>query len=414
MDEQDTNHKYGDGYLYKKARSPFWYMQYSLRGKRYRETTKERDFQKAQKVLRHRLKEVGADQIGVKKFVGPRGERLTVIEILDVLVTDLELRKKLSPQAISKIKPVRAALGVIPAMQVDDDLIRDYTRVRLTGAQKVSREKAKGAQNQIATALLHAKRPRAVSNATVNREMGYLIQAYNLKAKVIGHPPKIPKLDERVREGFLERAEFELILKHLPKDLQDFARWGYLTGWRKGEISSLRWSELNMEARQLRLRAQFSKNAEARTVPLMGELWELVQRRWKARRYKGENGETILSPLVFFRLKGRGEPKPGGSVKQFRKAWKAACEAAGKPEALFHDFRRTAVRNMIRAGVDRKVAMMVSGHKTESIFNRYNITDDRDLEEAIRKTDAYVSQLPKERENPFGKAAQERRRKQPK
>lgn len=69
---------------------------------------------------------------------------------------------------------------------------------------------------------------------------------------------------------------------------------------------------------------------------------------------------------------------------------------------------------MIRAGVDRMVAMMISGHKTESVFNRYNITDDRDLEEAIRKTDAYVSQLPKERQNPFGSAVQDKRRKQPK
>jgi len=87
----------------------------------------------------------------------------------------------------------------------------------------------------------------------------------------------------------------------------------------------------------------------------------------------------VLSSLVFFRLKQRGVPKSGAPVKEFRKAWKAACEAAKKPDALFHDFRRTAVRNMIRTGVDRKVSMMISGHKTESVFNRYNITDDRDL-----------------------------------
>jgi integrase len=154
-----------------------------------------------------------------------------------------------------------------------------------------------------------------------------------------------------------------------------------------------------MENKQLRLRAQFSKNSEARTVPLMGELWKIIQQRWKARRYRGESGEIILSPLVFFRQKGRGVPKAGAPVKQFRKAWKEACEAAEKLDALFHDFRRTAVRNMIRAGVDRKVAMMISGHKTESVFNRYNITDDRDLEDAVRKTDAYIAQLPRERED---------------
>jgi integrase len=80
----------------------------------------------------------------------------------------------------------------------------------------------------------------------------------------------------------------------LPEDLQDFARCGYFIGWRKGETSSLRWNELDMENRQLRLRAQFSKNGEARIVPLMGELWELIQRRWKARPYQGENGETLF------------------------------------------------------------------------------------------------------------------------
>ena len=390
---------YGDGTLYQKPRSPFWHMQYWLRGHRYRESTKETDYEKAMKVLRRRLKEVGADQIGVKKFSGPQNERLTVGEILDSLVTDLEVRNKLSPQAVSKIHPIRAAFGVMPAMQVDDDLIRDYVRVRLVGALNIRHQQPKGAQRQFAAALVRVKRQRPVSNTTVNRELAYLGQAYNLKSKEVGQSPAMPKLDECVREGFLERADFELILSHLPEDLKDFACWGYLTGWRKGEISSLRWNELNMENRQLRLRAQFSKNGEARTVPLMGELWELVQRRWKARPYEGESGETILSPLVFFRLKGRGVPKSGVPVSQFDKAWKTACEAAGKPDALFHDFRRTAVRNMIRAGVDRKVAMMISGHKTESVFNRYNITDDRDLEEAVRKTDAYVAQLPKERED---------------
>ncbi len=390
---------YGDGTLYRKPRSPFWHMQYYLRGKRFRESTKERSQEKALKVLRRRLKEVGADQIGAKKFVGPRGERVTVSEILDALVTDLEVREKLSPQAKSKLAPVREVLGRMPAMQVDDDLIRSYIRVRLLGASNVAAEKSKGIQYQIALALIRAKRLRPVSNATVNREMGYLSQAYNLKTKMVGQSPTIPKLDERIREGFYERAEFELILQHLPEDLRDFARWGYLTGWRKGEISSLRWNELNMETRQLRLRAQFSKNGESRIVPLMGELWEIIQRRWEARCFKGESGEIIMSPLVFFRLKGRGVPESGAAVKEFRKTWKVACDAAEKPDALFHDFRRTAVRNMIRAGVDRKVAMMISGHKTESVFNRYNITDERDLEEAIRKTDAYVSQLPKEREN---------------
>jgi hypothetical protein len=118
---------------------------------------------------------------------------------------------------------------------------------------------------------------------------------------------------------------------------------------------------------------------------------------------KGKARSRETGILLFYATRGKSawQGTHGNHLcTQFRKAWKAAREAAEKSDALFHDFRRTAVRNMIRAGVDRKVAMMISGHKTESVFERYNITDDRDLEDAMRKTQAYIAQLPKERENP--------------
>ena len=381
---------YGDGTLFRKARSPYWYMSYWLRGEQKHESTKETDIAKARQRLRQRLREVGADLIGAKKFIGPRSEKLTVNEILDSLKKDLEIRAKLSPQAGSKMQPLRAALGRLPAIIVTDDTIRDYMLLRLKGTGK----KPKTPMGQ---GLARIGRSRPVSNATLNRELQLLGQAYNLKEHEIGKGPSIPKLEENVREGFYERADFEAIAAHLPDDLQDFARWGYFTGWRKGKISSLRWSELNMESRQLRLRGQFSKNGEQRTVPLMGDLWEIIRRRWKERRYRGKNREMVISPLVFFRKKGRGVPNCGAPVTEFRKTWKTACDAAGKPDALFHDFRRTAVRNMVRAGVPRKVAMLISGHKTESVFERYNITDEHDLEDAVRKTQAYVDQLPQKR-----------------
>lgn len=382
---------YGDGTLYKRPNSPYWWMSYFLRGEQRLESTKETDINKARQRLKQRLREAGADIIGAKKFVGARSEKLTVADILDSLKKDLDVREKLSPQATSKMKPVRQALGPMPAIGVTDENILEYILLRRKGPGKKPK-------TLMGLALVKLGRKRPASNATINRELEYLRQAYNLKAKEIGAGPSIPKLEESVREGFYERADFEAIVRCLPDDLQDFARWGYFTGWRKGEISSLRWSELNMEDRQLRLRGEFSKNGEQRTVPLMRELWEIIQRRWLARRYKGRNGEVVLSPLVFYREKGRGVPKQGVPVMEFRKTWKAACDTAGKPDALFHDFRRTAVRNMVRAGVPRKVAMLISGHKTESVFERYNITDDHDLEDAVRKTQAYVAQLPKERQ----------------
>ncbi len=221
----------------------------------------------------------------------------------------------------------------------------------------------------------------------------------------VGPGPQFLRLPEdNAREGFFEKSDFEALVKELPSDLQDYVRFGFLTGWRKGEISSLMWSDLNMETKMMRLRHAESKNGEARWIPLRGELWEVIQRRASARACKGPDGETFLSPLVFHRPSRRGRKFgdkvfEGEPIKDFGKAWKTACEKAKLTGKLFHDLRRSAARNMRRAGVIEQVAMHITGHKTPSMFRRYSISNEKHLEEAVLKTQDYLAKLPDKKQN---------------
>ena len=146
----------------------------------------------------------------------------------------------------------------------------------------------------------------------------------------------------------------------------------------------LRWDAVDRAAREVRLRT--SKNGEGRVLPLQDDLWNLMERRWAARTIEQKDGTTKMSELVFHRS---GEP-----IVDFRKPWNEAFAAAKVPRRIFHDLRRTAVRNMIRAGVGQSIAMSISGHKTVSMFTRYNITNAADKLDALKKTAAHLATQP--------------------
>jgi integrase len=144
----------------------------------------------------------------------------------------------------------------------------------------------------------------------------------------------------------------------------------------------------------VRLEAGETKNDEARTIPLAGELLEVLRMQKQTRDLRWPT-----CPWVFFRQ--------GVQIKTFNGAWATACVNAGlfemiggnkKPNRLFHDLRRSGVRNLIRATVPERVAMAISGHKTRSIFDRYNIVSERDLHDAARKLDNYIAESEKSRD----------------
>lgn len=165
----------------------------------------------------------------------------------------------------------------------------------------------------------------------------------------------------------------------------DAARFAYLTGWRKGQLAKLRWEHVDRANGLLQVPGSLTKNRRPHTIALAGELLALVERRWARREVQRPKDPVFLSPFVFH----RGDGKVLGD---FRKAWTKACAAASVAALLFDDLRRSGVRNLIRAGVDRDVARKIRGHKTEAMFSRDNISDTRDQVEAFDRVGHYLAE----------------------
>ncbi len=268
--------------------------------------------------------------------------------------------------------------------------IRAYINMRQTENSVLVR-KARTVTLPDGTAQSTPEERRCASNAEINRELAHLKRMYSLaiQAGKLLNRPYIPMLRENnTRTGFFEREQYESVVKHLPEAIQPIITFAYITGWRvASEILPIEWRNVDFDAGEVRLDAGTTKNGEGRTFPMTSELRTLLEARKAERDAAKQRG--ILTPLVFFRLvRQRTEQPKAKAITSFLRAWKSACRAAGCPDRIPHDLRRTAVRNLARAGVPERVCMTLTGHKTRSVFERYNVVSDGDLKDAVKKLDA--------------------------
>ena len=233
------------------------------------------------------------------------------------------------------------------------------------------------------------RKDAGAANGTINRELTILKRMFSLaiQGEKLLRKPHIPMLrEENVRTGFFEREQYESLLRHLPDDIRPVIEFAYVTGWRvNSEVLPLQWHQVDLRAGEVRLAPGTTKNREGRVFPLTAELQELFGRRLAV--HESLQADGLICPWVFFRMvgQGRGGTKRPVPIRAFKKAWKTACRKAGCPARIPHDLRRTAVRNMVRAGVPERVAMQLTGHKTRSVFERYNIVSGGDLRDACKR-----------------------------
>ena len=245
-------------------------------------------------------------------------------------------------------------------------------------------------------AYISTRMEQDLSNASINRELAALKRIFSLGAKStpprVGLIPYIPMLKEsNVRKGFFERPEHVAIKDALPSYLKPVVSLAYHSGWRKEEILSRTVNNLDMNEGTIRLEPGETKNGKGRTYYMNDEVREDI-----------ETALANRNPACPYLFQRNGE-----QIKDFRVAWESACIEAGfyevvtdeegnqekVPTRLFHDYRRTASRDMVRSGISERVAMEITGHLTRSVFDRYNIVSDQDLRDAaVKKQDYHKKQ----------------------
>ena len=368
------------GMIYKRGKT-YW-IKYYKNGKPYRESTKSHKEADAKRLLKRREGEISEGKIPGIYF-----DRIKFDELASDFLLDYRINQKKSfVRAKRSIKNLTEFFGGFKGTQITSPMIQRYIEERLKGQ---CRRCKKTFEDSLVCPFCGGKEvKKGAANATINRELSALKRALNLGARQtppkVDRVPYIPMLKERnVRQGFFEHDEYLALMDFLPEYLRPIVAFAYKSGWRLGEILSLTWERVDLKNGIVRKEPGETKNDEGRTFYLDTELKKIFKGLFKARR---------LDRLeVFLR---DGEP-----IRGFRKAWLTACKDANLKGMVFHDLRRTAVRNMVRAGVPEGVAMKISGHKTRSVFERYNIVSDRDLKLATERQEAYFH---KQEQDPTG------------
>jgi len=373
-------------------RGNIYWIKYYRAGKPYFESSHSGKPSDAKRLLQSR-----EGQIVENRFPGLKVMKIRFEDLAEDFLNDYKANDKKSlDRAELSVKHLKGYFEGMKAIDISTDKVKAY----------IIRRQEEGAEN-----------------GTINRELTALKRMFNLAREMtppkVSNVPFIPHLEEGpARQGYFEHNEYFALRKALPAYLKPVVSMAYNTGMRKEEILGLQWDQVDLMEGKITLKAEDTKTKESRVIYLEGELLEVMNFQRALRDSKFPS-----CPWVFFNEEGQ-------RIGEFRKTWKTALIQTGKgvieclecghllkvspPEnppkekkktkpvcpncqgkkftwagKIFHDFRRTAIRNMVRAGVPERVAMAISGHKTRSIFERYNIVNEEDLKRASLRIKEY-------------------------
>ena len=359
----------GSGSIFKRG-AIWWIKYYDRRGVARRESSESRTRSDAEKMLRARLGEVASG----KRFIGADLDRIRFEDLAQIIRDDYKVQKRRCVHRLEiALKRLGERFAGWRAREVDFMALQSYSLQRAESG---------------------------AASATIRWELGALRRAFRLAARAgKAECPQFPTVTvSNARKGFFEREQWEAIRAHLRPEFQDFGDFGFLTGWRTMEILTLRWQQVDFDAGKIRLEPGTTKTGAGREFPFADYpvLRALLKRR-KARLAKVQKAAHRIVPWVFCfhgdtRFHRAGDPlfhdgddwqrRPTDAL---RIEWRKAAELAELPGRIPHDFRRTAARNMERAGVPRSVAMALGGWRSESMYRRYAIASEADLRDGVMR-----------------------------
>jgi integrase len=343
-----------------RKRNGIWWLRYWHHGERIEQSSRTDDKRKAARMLRDRLRTAGTPA-----FVRPTAEKLRFEDLCDLLRAD-HVRKGNRSRLEYKLGHLASIFAGDVALAISTARVDAYADQRVR----------EGAQP-----------------STVNRELAALRRAFRLAVRkgVLPTMPVITLLrEDNTREGFIDPPDFAALCAKLREfgepGVADATEFAYSTCLRRGNALGTLWSwfTLRLDSAEVvggtvRLPGAVTKNGKPLSLALEGPLLDVIRRRYTCR--------VPESPYVFHRA--------GRRIVRFDAAWAVACHAVGLPQLLFHDLRRSGARNYRRAGVTEDVICRIGGWKTRSMFQRYNVVDERDLADAATRLSVFLTDAAK-------------------
>ncbi|HEV2522715.1 MAG TPA: tyrosine-type recombinase/integrase [Candidatus Acidoferrales bacterium] len=337
--------------------SRYFYIFYHAHGRLIRESARTESVMEAEGLLKRRMGEAG---LGIKPQQDVKNVRYE--EVRDALVAEYK------NQGRASVFTHKDGTEYIGGLNHLDDFFKGMRVTDIT--------------TDTLRRYIESRRKAGAADPTIRRQLVLLRSMLNqarkegrLRLADIPHFPMPP--DSKPRKGFVNPDVFVQLRAAMPENLRPLITFLYYTGCRTGAAKKITWDMVSKDCQEIELPGEITKNGEPLTLPLVGI---------------GLKEVSVMLKKMF---------RKEGSVfdsTNFRKEWATACHKLGlgvkdgwRYHGLTpHDFRRSAARNLRRAGVTEDVAMSVTGHKSRTVFSRYNITDTADIHEALVKVGQYA------------------------